>query len=321
VKKTLVVFLIFKFLFSQEVSVMRSRSITRRSAFTLIELLVVIAIIAILIGLLLPAVQKVREAAARMTCSNNLKQFGLGIHNYAGAYNNRIPGQLDYQQGGGGWSPFWYLILPFIEQDNLYKKAVGSGAGWNNGVATTVVPLYICPSDPTTTTGLTTTGASGWAACSYAPVWWVENYSQWTSQPSTGQWVSVPAYNIGNIPDGSSNTIVVVERYGSFPAYGWFHAAFYPTSNANWGGSPYGSSYGYWNAGWYQYNIAYQYYLPQISVSKNNAHPYYPNSAHTGSMQTLLMDGHVKGVTASVGQATWNYACTPDDNQTLGSDW
>jgi len=313
-----------------------------RRGFTLIELLVVIAIIAILIGLLLPAVQKVREAAARAQCQNNLKQLMLAIHNYASANASALPFNLYgtvQNPPAIYWYPFYYNLLPYIEQQNLANLATGQGAGWGSNVYQSVVKTYICPSDPANNAGLCAAGQTGWAATSYAPNFYMfctsNNWDAINQRAQNGS-----RYNIGNIPDGTSNTIGIVERLSScpYPSYNWSNAWAYPMSISYWGFNQWGSDYGYWyntNGGgngsmgnnYPVYQVSWNQYLPQIAPPLRNfvgsvppAHPYYPSTYHS-TEQVGLMDGSVRGVSGAISQSTWNYAIYPDDGYSLGPNW
>jgi prepilin-type N-terminal cleavage/methylation domain-containing protein len=157
---------------------MRSRPAPRKG-FTLIELLVVIAIIAILIGLLLPAVQKVREAAARMSCTNNLKQLGLALHNYESTYGY-FPTSGEGPNTTNQFTTFdtastFTQLLPYIEQDNVYKQMsevyrYNDSRFPNNQVATkTTIKTLLCPSN-----GLYKVDPQGYGECDYMPIAYVD---------------------------------------------------------------------------------------------------------------------------------------------------
>jgi len=285
-----------------------SRLVKKIRGFTLIELLVVIAIIAILIGLLLPAVQKVREAAARMKCGNNLKQIGLGIHNFASANQDRLPPQVDYMGGSNsGWTPFFAQLLPYIEQDNILRASYGSSASWGNGQHASVVKIYLCPSDPNVGSGVNPN--TGWASTSYSDNFYMFA-RDWSYNPNYG-YKSQSKYTIGNIPDGSSGTVGVVERFAYYPTYSWAPLWNHPNDNQHWG------LYHQWTHTYGQFGL----YLPQVGIRAAQAHPYYPNAGHSTSVQVMMMDGSVRGVTAGVSQATWNAVVQPDDGGIPGVDW
>jgi len=304
---------------------------TSRSGFTLIELLVVIAIIAILIGLLLPAVQKVREAAARMSCSNNLKQLALACHNYASANNDAFPALFDASSGGnwGSGNPckgqVFVSLLPYIEQANVYNS-FGTPlnlqtAGTNIGHRATLKTLT-CPSDPTYGTGL---GENDWASGCY-----VANF-QVFGNPNAGDVGATNGLGTANLKstftDGTSNTIAFGEMYAQRPGHWtlWAHGSW----NYSWcpafavgssAGANYSSGFDSGQTGQVGPNSKFVNVSPSIYTNSNS----YANltvGMHTGNMNVSLCDGSVRSLSSGLSGQTWWFALTPANGDLLGSDW
>jgi prepilin-type N-terminal cleavage/methylation domain-containing protein/prepilin-type processing-associated H-X9-DG protein len=229
------------------------RARTPRSAFTLIELLVVIGIIAILIGLLVPAVQKVREASFRTQCQNNLKQIGLALHNYHGIVGNFPTANTPWTNGVPTFGSMFTTILPYLEQENVFDQYDPTVGPYSNPIATLPLSVFVCPSmRPPMTPGA-------------VPAW--SSYA--TSIGSSDPWMPIPAggdngvivrnnfYGTGtysgvrltDITDGTSNTFVVSEMGFELPDCPCYDSSGNPTSQIcgglTWWANGYaGSSYG-----------------------------------------------------------------------------
>jgi prepilin-type N-terminal cleavage/methylation domain-containing protein/prepilin-type processing-associated H-X9-DG protein len=189
-----------------------------RRAFTLIELLVVLAIIAVLVGLLLPAVQKVREAAARTGCVNNLKQMGLACHHYHDAQGSFPPGYFAYASypdttPGWGWPAY---LLPYLEQDNLFRQINFNQPVEQSPAIRTLVKLFLCPSDMPPASAFAVTDATNATVTLAAPSSYAATVGPDANDvgdpTGDGVFYRNSRTRILDITDGTSNTTLIGDR-------------------------------------------------------------------------------------------------------------
>jgi prepilin-type N-terminal cleavage/methylation domain-containing protein len=320
-----------------------------RPAFTLIELLVVIAIIGVLVGLLLPAVQKVREAANRISCTNNLKQLGLATHNCNDTFQ-RLPPAFGWFTPTGtisssaGFGSVLFHLLPFIEQDNLYRASsisVTVGAvtyqvydpGTVPAVNTSVVKTFVCPSDPSNPNGHPFGMAQG--GSSYAGNFFTFGQANGLYPVTSFNWFgtnSIPS----TFQDGTSNTVLFAEKYarcehpqstarGRSTGGGtmWSHSESNPITASGQSWWPLVMAPDYIKYSTFAYGPTAGFLIRPLPFTGAGATCDWTQAStgHSGVILVGLADGSVRSVSSSVAPPTWWYAFTPNGGEILPSNW
>jgi prepilin-type processing-associated H-X9-DG protein len=285
----------------------------------LIELLVVIAIVSILIGLLLPAVQKVRDAAARIKCANSLRQISLATHN-AHDTNGTLPPGLGYWPRQAAYGTFHFHLLPFLEQNTLYQQSYYNGLYFvaNNGVYSQPVRMYVCPADPSVPTDGHALDMIGntWGVASYVVnVQVVCQVGATGTLSATENFARLP----DSFPDGTSTTLLLTEKYAqcsnnNYPTGGTFWGYYYTGSSLQ----PYhpGCTIS-WNG--YSYGPASK-FVVQPRPYNGGCDPTLASSPHTNGIQAAFADGSVRFLSADITLYTWWYLCTPAGGEVLPGD-
>ncbi len=281
----------------------------RGRGFTLMELLVVIAIIAVLIGLLLPAVQKIREAAARSESQNNLKQMTLALHHCNDTYQ-KLPACKGWfpQPGPSTWTPashgtLQYFLLPYMEQQNLYNNT----SNWSWTITGVYVKTYIAPGDPSMPSNFLTYGNG--PATSYAANFYVfsDELGGWGMPSGQGGYARIPA----TIPDGTSNTIAFGEKFC--------------ICNQSYNGQQRQYEHIWNDDGQPQNQWSPYVFLPQPPLFNANYDGnclwYLYGTFSSGGVGVSLMDGSVRTISSGISSATWQNALLASDGQPMGPDW
>lgn len=289
-----------------------------RPAFTLIELLVVIAIIVILIGLLLPAVQKVRDSSSYIKCTNNLKQIALATHNYHDTFGHLEPA-IGFQSHSrsGGYGTGMYHLLPYLEKDNLFSSSKQPGANvwgaWFNDVKGKKVNIFLCPADYSAGDGTLLINSEIWGASTYAG-----NVQVFALTDTIGTMIDPGFHNrIAGISDGLSNTLFFGEHLArcDHPHIGsggnlW---AYWYTANS----SPFHSGI---TISWSGYSIGIESKF-QVRPRVKECDPLLASTPHIGGMPVAMGDGSVRRLLHSISGETWWALCTPRNGEVVNSNW